>query len=275
MSPCHDVTPASRADTPNAAPKLPPERHRDDSTTPLTPKDLKRHIHQSKDYADDYDDKIARIIPNYFQLLDEAVAAVPFATNEPINVLELGFGTGNLTSRLLLSHPRATVYGLDYSPYMTPLARAKLRRSGLSHSRFKPVCEDITSFRYDSLHVRFDLVIGTLIFHDLAPSERDGLFQALRPLLTDHAAVIIGDVVGSPSKVRDHKFYKAWIRRLQQAGMSDPDISALFAHPEMREMLTAATIETHERTLERSGVASVLDVQWKRDSFAVLIAQRT
>ncbi|MFX1238649.1 MAG: hypothetical protein ACFFAS_01050 [Promethearchaeota archaeon] len=56
--------------------------------------------HNFEEGASSYDDKIPNIIPYYDIMLNAVVSSIPFDSEEQINVLELGSGTGNLTKKI-------------------------------------------------------------------------------------------------------------------------------------------------------------------------------
>ena len=67
-----------------------------------------------------YVEMIRADVPRYDELQRRTIEAIPFA---PARVLELGFGTGETTQRLLDRFPEARITGLDSSPEMVFKAR--------------------------------------------------------------------------------------------------------------------------------------------------------
>ncbi len=56
-----------------------------------------------------------------------AVKLIPFSADKPLQILEVGCGTGTNTLKLLKRFPNAHITALDLSPDMLAIARKKLR----------------------------------------------------------------------------------------------------------------------------------------------------
>jgi len=120
-------------------------------------------------------------IPLYADLEDETAAATEGL--EATRILELGFGTGETTRRVLARHPGAHLLGLDGSSRMLAaidVEGAEFRRAELTD----PLPEG-----------PFDLVVSCLTIHHVGPDEKRKLFRRI-------AAVaewfVLGDVVVPP-----------------------------------------------------------------------------
>ena len=116
-------------------------------------------------------------VPYYDELQDAAVAAVPFA---PGQVLELGIGTGETASRLLRRFPEARVTGLDSDPDMLFKARE--------------VAEDVSLARMEDPlpDGPWDLIVSVLSVHRLTDDQKQNLFRRVRE---QSQALVIGDFV--------------------------------------------------------------------------------
>ncbi len=104
-----------------------------------------------------------REIPLYDELQDETAAAT--ATIEAKRILELGFGTGETTRRVLARHPGAHLLGLDGSSRMfaaIDVEGAEFRRAELTD----PLPEG-----------PFDLVVSCLTVHHLDAANKRELFK--------------------------------------------------------------------------------------------------
>src|SRR5436190_16248469 len=71
----------------------------------------------------EYDARIRTFIPDYEEMLDVAAAAVPSRAR---TIVDLGIGTGALSSRCLTMAPRARTIGIDVDPEILALARRRL-----------------------------------------------------------------------------------------------------------------------------------------------------
>ena len=105
---------------------------------------------------------------------------------ENASVLDIGFGTGTLTTRLY--EGGCKVYGQDFSERMLELAKekmpdAKLFLGDFSEGLVEPLREQ-----------RYDFIIGTYSFHHLNDSQKIVLLKDIMNLLNPDGKIFIGDV---------------------------------------------------------------------------------
>ena len=122
----------------------------------------------------------------YDTLIDQAAVA------DGMSVLEIGCGTGNLTTRVHRAHPGASVLGVDPDP--RALARAERKASGGNGIRFMRGYVQELPFEDDA----FDRVLSSMMWHHLdgetkaaAASE---ILRVLRPGGSLHLVDIGGDM---------------------------------------------------------------------------------
>lgn len=102
------------------------------------------------------------------------------------DVLDIGFGTGVLTSRLYAAGCR--VAGVDFSEKMIAHAKAKMPEALLVRCDFsKALPEEIT-------RRRFDFIISTYAFHHLRDGAKPDFLRGLSTLLKPGGEILIGDV---------------------------------------------------------------------------------
>ena len=117
-------------------------------------------------------------VPLYDELQDETAAAT--ATIDAKRILELGFGTGETTRRVLARHPGAHLLGLDGSSRMLAAIQvegAEFRRAEL----IDPLPEG-----------PFDLVVSCLTLHHLDGAGKRDLFARIAAVAE---WLVYGDVV--------------------------------------------------------------------------------
>lgn len=101
-------------------------------------------------------------------------------------VLDIGFGTGFLTSRLY--EKGCSIWGQDFSEKMLQLAQNQMPGAHLYQGDFsKGLAEPL-------LHHTYDFIIATYSLHHLSQEEKVALIQSLRGLLSERGALLIGDV---------------------------------------------------------------------------------
>ena len=105
---------------------------------------------------------------------------------EKPDVLDIGFGTGTLTTKLY--EMGCQIYGQDFSQRMIELAREKrpnahLYQGDFSRGIVKPLLE-----------TSYDFIIATYSLHHLTDSEKISFIKNLQDLLKEDGTIFIGDV---------------------------------------------------------------------------------
>ena len=101
-------------------------------------------------------------------------------------VLDLGFGTAVLTSKLYERSCR--VFGQDFSPRMVEIASGKMPNAKLFCGDFaEGLCQEL-------LENRYDFIIATYSLHHLTDEEKRPFIEKLLSLLNEGGSILIGDV---------------------------------------------------------------------------------
>jgi methionine biosynthesis protein metW len=107
-------------------------------------------------------------------------------------VLDIGFGTGNLTTKLY--EKGIEIYGQDFSQEMLNHALAKMPKANL-------YLKDISEGLDESLKEnKYDAIIATYSLHHLEDKEKILFIKSLIPLLADGGKIFIGDVAFKTSE---------------------------------------------------------------------------
>ena len=101
-------------------------------------------------------------------------------------VLDIGFGTGTLTTKLY--ERGCSIYGQDFSSRMIALASEKMPNAHLYQGDFsKGLVEPLRNFRYD-------YIVATYSLHHLTDAQKNDFLLDLRNYLKESGKIIIGDV---------------------------------------------------------------------------------
>ncbi len=102
-------------------------------------------------------------------------------------VLDIGFGTGTLTTKLYEQGCR--IWGQDFSGRMIELAKGKMPEAELFQGDFSKGLVD------ELKHNRYDAIIATYSLHHLSDEQKIQFIQNILPLLHDGGCLYIGDVM--------------------------------------------------------------------------------
>ena len=102
-------------------------------------------------------------------------------------VLDLGFGTGTLTSALYRNG--CTVFGQDYSERMIELASAKMPEAHLYKGDFAEGLAEPLKVR------KYDFIISTYAMHHLTDEQKIKLIHTMFGYLNEGGKIIIGDII--------------------------------------------------------------------------------
>src|SRR5215472_15016204 len=106
--------------------------------------------------AETYDRARRRLIPCFDELYRAAVEAIPFRRDDPIEVLDLGAGTGLLSAFVAYSYPRARITMVDAAEQMLVQAR---ERFALGGDRFQ---FEIADYGQGQIKRRYDAILSAL-----------------------------------------------------------------------------------------------------------------
>lgn len=105
---------------------------------------------------------------------------------ENSRVLDIGFGTGALASKLYENGHQ--IDGIDFSAEMIAIAKAKMPAANLLEWDINDgLPEEIAVKKYDS-------IASTYALHHLADAEKVGFIKGLLPLLAEGGKIYIGDI---------------------------------------------------------------------------------
>lgn len=102
------------------------------------------------------------------------------------NVLDIGFGTGTLTSKLY--EHGCMIYGQDFSDRMIELAKEKMPNAKLYQGDFSNGLVD------PLLQQKYDAIIATYSLHHLTDLQKVNFLKNLLMLLNEGGCIYIGDV---------------------------------------------------------------------------------
>jgi len=205
----------------------------------------------------EYDARIRTFIPHYEEMLDVAGAAIPAGAR---TLVDLGIGTGALSSRCLVSAARARVVGIDLDPAILALAQRRLGgRASLTAGSFLraplPAC---------------DAVVASFALHHVRTrAAKASLYRRIRAALRPRGLFISVDCQpATDPEVRRAQFAE-WLSHLGRAytPARSKAILASWAHEDVYVPLEAELV-----LLAAAGFR--VELLWRRGAFAVIRSRR-
>lgn len=210
----------------------------------------------------EYDARITTFLAHYDVMLDEASAAVAALGIERPVFLDLGIGTGALSSRCLAECPDAAVIGIDSDEEMLQLAQARLRQTAPA----APV--ELRQGNYLDLELpTFDIAIASFSLHHIPdPETKRRLYRRCRSAARPGGGLVIADCFLTGSAALNEVGMRTWQEHLLNR----------YSVEESRAFMDAWAAEDtyfalgdEVEWLKAAGFRP--DVLWRRDLFAVLL----
>jgi tRNA (cmo5U34)-methyltransferase len=211
-----------------------------------------------------YDRLRRQLIPCFDDFYQTAVEIIPFEPSEPIRVLDLGAGTGLMSSFVLDAFPQAHLTLVDVSDEM--LARAR-ERFVARQGQVDFVIADYSRF---DLPGGYDLVVSALSIHHLADEDKAALFSRVRGMLVHGGAFVNADQMLGSTPTTDRRYVDTWLQRVRASGITAEDLAQMFERTSYDRL---TDLETQLGWLRDAGFSDV-DCYYKWHNFAVYSGRR-
>lgn len=158
-----------------------------------------------EDEAPFYDEIILKLIPYYNEMVNALVSSIPFEKETPINVLDLGCGTGTISIAILEKYPNAKFTIIDISQNMLKIAEKKIGSKSICRSH----CIDFYEL---NLVGKYDVVASSLALHHLNTDEDKRVFYGkIFNMLKINGIFLNADVVLGSNKHFQNIYMEKWI----------------------------------------------------------------
>jgi tRNA (cmo5U34)-methyltransferase len=210
-------------------------------------------------YAAEYDANRRKLISCFDDFYAAAVDCIPFSSDRPLRVLDLGAGTGLLSEMVAARFPEARVTLVDIAPNMLEKAMTRLGPYG---DRFEFLTAD---YARNPVEGRYDVIISALSIHHLESDEKCRLFSHCYGALDDGGLFINADQARGVTPAIDRRYREKWIEEVRANGLSEADLQAAFER--MRED-RMSTLPFQLAALVEAGFLDV-NCWYKNNSFVV------
>ena len=222
---------------------------------------VKRHLRVD---AEGYDVQIRRFIPHYDEMIATGVEVLAALAPADAHVLDLGGGTGALSSAVLDGLPGARVTVLDVDPDMLTEARRRLAGFG-----------DRVSFRQASFLDPLpaaDAVVASLALHHVHDLEtKTALYRAIHDALSPRGVLLNLDAAVTEGARLNGLVFDRMAQRMGDHGIGDAEARGHFAS--WAEEDRYFPLDAELGALREAGFDEV-ECFWRRGLSAVICALR-
>jgi tRNA (cmo5U34)-methyltransferase len=222
---------------------------------------VKRHLRVD---AEGYDVQIRRLIPHYDEMITTAVEVLATLAAADAHILDLGGGTGALSSAVLHGLPGARVTLLDVDPEMLAEARRRLAAVG-----------DRVSFQQSSFMDPLpaaDAVVASLALHHVHDLEtKTALYEAIHDALSPGGVFLNLDAAVTEGPRLNGLVFDRMAERMGDHGITDEVARGHFAS--WAEEDTYFPLDAELGALREAGFDEV-ECFWRRGLCAVTCALR-
>lgn len=222
---------------------------------------VKRHLDVD---AEGYDIQIRRFIPHYDEMLITGVELLATLAPPSAHVLDLGGGTGALSSAVLHGLPEAHVTVLDIDPDMLGEARRRLAEFG-----------DRVAFREGSFHDPLppaDAVVASLALHHIHDLDRKvEVYRAIHAALEPGGVFLNLDAAVSEGARLGALALNGWVAHMGEQGIPEAEARGHIAAWADEDRYFP--LDSELGALRRAGFSEV-ECPWRRGLQTVCCALR-
>jgi tRNA (cmo5U34)-methyltransferase len=213
--------------------------------------------------AHTYDRARRQLVPCFDDFYTTALALIPHQPQATFRVLDLGAGTGMLSSLIAKKFPQAKITLLDISQEM--LGKARERFAGMEE-RLEFFAGDYAN----GFAGQFEVVISALSIHHLPDTDKIALFKNIHEALPDGGIFINADQILGPTPDIEQVYQETWLRQARDLGVSEADLNAALERMQADKM---APLSSQLEWLQQAGFSSV-HCWYQNHRFAVFSGQK-
>ncbi|NOV03022.1 class I SAM-dependent methyltransferase [Paenibacillus planticolens] len=213
--------------------------------------------------AEKYDSQRRKLIPCFDDFYGTAASLVQVNTVSPY-ILDLGAGTGLLSSYILNRYPHAKLTLIDLSQGMLDIAKL---RFGEHNPNLTIQAGDYTAFESEE---PFDCVVSALSIHHLEDQAKQDLFGRIYKLLKPGGLFVNADQVQGASPFLDRLYRSDWEAKIEATDLSPEALQAAYERTKLDKM---APLDQQLTWLKDCGFEDA-DCVYKYYNFVVMYARK-
>jgi tRNA (cmo5U34)-methyltransferase len=212
--------------------------------------------------AHEYDNQRKKLIPCFDDFYNVSVSIAEVG-NECPTILDLGAGTGLLSSLMLKRYPTANLTLIDISEKMMEVAKSRLA----GNHNVKYIVDDYTNYVFES---KFDIIVSALSIHHLADTDKKSLYKNTFNNLREGGLFINADQILGDTSFLDSLYKNDWKRKVESTELSKQEIVSAYERTKLDKM---STLETQTSWLKEIGFSDV-DCVYKYFNFVILYGRK-
>jgi tRNA (cmo5U34)-methyltransferase len=212
--------------------------------------------------AEEYDRQRKHVIPRLDDLY-HIVADLATTNIQNSQILDLGAGTGLLTSYIYKRYPHGHFTLLDLSEKMLKIAKDRFRNA----PNFSYVVADYMKHDFEE---SFDLIVSSLSIHHLKHQDKEILYQKIYTLLNPGGIFLNADQVLGPNPTNEAEYQRNWMEKIHVGSLSEAEKQIIYDRMQLDD---PATLEDNLNWLKKIGYEDV-DVFYKYYNFCILYGKK-
>ncbi len=210
-----------------------------------------------------YDAARRKVIYCFDDFYGTLLELIPFSPGDRFSFLDLGAGTGLVSTLILERFPNAEAHLLDISEKM--LEKARARFSGRPDVRFT-----IADYDRKALPGRYPLVASAMSIHHLSDSGKQRLMQKIFDALAPGGRFIHAELALGPTKAVESLYQNRWKRHLESTDIEAEELAVIY---ERMACDRPATLDQQLSWMHTAGFVDV-DCFFKHYNFTVTSGEK-